>query len=78
MMYINYELHFGIGHAPNIGLLLTITLLMILVFFELSQPLANDVHFHALQSLRTRFKNLALILLIIFAGMVFVRLYVHK
>lgn len=74
MIYISYEKLFGIKHDPNVGLLLIVTLLIMLVFFELSYPLLNDMRFPRLQYLRLRFTNLTLILFIIFLGMILIKI----
>lgn len=74
MIYIPYERNFGINQDPNVGLLLIITLLVMLVFFELTYPMLNDMRFSRVQYLRLRFTNLTLILLIIFMGMILTKI----
>ncbi len=61
-----YDKSFVSNNALNVGLILSIVLIILLIYMELSEPLAKK----SARSLRTRFGWLSGVLFIIFVGMV--------
>lgn len=74
MICVPYKRYFGISQDPNVGLLLIITLLIMLVFYELTYPMPNNTRYSRVQYLRLRFTNLTLILFLIFVGMILTKI----
>ena len=62
-----YDGSFVTHNALNVGLIISIALIILLIYMELSEPLAGK---SAVGNLRTRFGRLSSVLFIIFVGMV--------
>lgn len=67
-----YSSSFGNNHM-NVGVVFSITLILLLVYLELTEPLKERT-FTMISGLRLRFSRLTMILLIVFSGMVFSRM----
>ncbi len=57
---------------PNVGLILSIVLILLLIYIELTEPLVGK-DFTVIRGLRIRFSRLSAILFVIFMGMVFTK-----
>jgi len=68
-----YQSSFGSGIAFNVGLLVTIVLIGLLIFLELTQPLLRERTIAILGRLRLRFNTVTWILFIIFMGIVYTK-----
>ncbi|MCZ7357401.1 MAG: hypothetical protein O8C65_10745 [Candidatus Methanoperedens sp.] len=64
-----YDGSFVTHNALNVGLIISIALIILLIYMELSEPLAGKRQ-SAVGNLRTRFGRLSSVLFIIFVGMV--------
>jgi hypothetical protein len=64
-----YDESFVTHNALNVGLIISIALIVLLIYMELSEPLAGKRQ-SAVGNLRTRFGRLSSVLFIIFVGMV--------
>ena len=64
-----YDGSFVTHNALNVGLIISIALIVLLIYMELSEPLAGKRQ-SAVGNLRTRFGRLSSVLFIIFVGMV--------
>jgi hypothetical protein len=68
-----YQSAFGSNLALNIGILVTIVLMGLLIFLELTQPLLKERTIATLGRLRLRFNTVTWILFIIFIGIVYTK-----
>lgn len=68
-----YQSSFGSSIAFNVGLLVTIVLIGLLIFLELTQPLLQEKTIAILGRLRLRFNTVTWILFIIFMGIVYTK-----
>jgi len=68
-----YQSSFGSGIAFNVGLLVTIVLIGLLIFLELTQPLLKERTIAILGRLRLRFNTVTWILFIIFMGILYTK-----
>ena len=68
-----YQSSFGSGIAFNVGILVSLVLMGLLIFLELSQPLLQEKTFAILGRLRLRFSTVTWILFIIFMGIVYTK-----
>ena len=66
-----YQSTFGSDMGLNIGIIASIVVIILLIFFELTQPLLRQKTVAVLGRLRLRFSTLTWILLIIFMGIVY-------
>ncbi|MCX9025940.1 MAG: hypothetical protein OIN85_07605 [Candidatus Methanoperedens sp.] len=71
-----YDKSFGTNHALNAGLIISIVLIILLIYMELSEPLLAEKNMRIIGNLRIRFSRLSIILFIIFVGMVFTQIAV--
>ncbi len=69
-----YKSSFGNEHEPNVGLIISLTLIALLIFAEISQPLLVGSTIIELKRLRISLSAVLRVLLIIFAGLVFTSL----
>ena len=69
-----YQSSFGTQDGWNIGLILSLVLIALLVFLELTWTRMRRKTLTIVGSLRTRFGSLSLLLFIIFMGMVFTKI----
>lgn len=69
-----YDETFGARQGLNVGLVCSISLIILLIFLELSEPVVQESQIRSLISLRLRFSTVTWILLIIFVNMVFTRI----
>ncbi len=67
-----YTGSFANDNKPNIGLIFSIVLILLLIYIELTEPLVSN-NFTIIRGLRIRFSRLSAILFIIFMGMVFTK-----
>ncbi len=68
-----YQSSFGSDMGLNVGILVTVVLIGLLVFLELTQPLLQERTITILGRLRLRFSTATWILLIIFMGIVYIK-----
>lgn len=68
-----YETTFTPNQGINVGIVCSLTLIVLLIFLELSEPIVQDKGIATLISLRLRFSTVTWILLTIFSGMVFTK-----
>jgi hypothetical protein len=68
-----YQSSFSSGIAFNVGILVTIVLIGLLIFLELTQPLLKERTIAILGRLRLRFNTVTWILFIIFIGIVYTK-----
>jgi hypothetical protein len=68
-----YQSSFGSGIAFNVGILVSLVLMGLLIFLELSQPLLQERTIAILGRLRLRFNTVTWILFIIFMGVVYTK-----
>jgi hypothetical protein len=68
-----YQTTFGADMGLNVGLLVTMVLLALLIFFELTQPVVGGKTVAFLGRLRIQFSTVTWILLIIFLGIVYTK-----
>jgi hypothetical protein len=71
-----YDQSFGTNRALNAGLIISIVLIILLIYIELSEPLLAEKEMRIIGNLRIRFSRLSSILFIIFVGMVFTKIAV--
>jgi hypothetical protein len=69
-----YDTSFGTNKALNAGLILSIVLIILLIYMELSEPLLAEKEMRIIGNLRIRFSRLSSVLFIIFVGMVFTQI----
>jgi hypothetical protein len=69
-----YESSFGSGEGRNAGIVISMFLIMLLIFFELSEPLMAERIHVVLGGLRVRFSMLTSILFIIFMSIVYTKI----
>lgn len=69
-----YDESYGTNKSLNVGLVLSIVLILLLIYMELSEPLSAGRPQGVLGGLRARFSRLSLVLFIIFVGMVFTQI----
>jgi len=65
-----YQSNFSNNTGLNLGILITIILIALLIFLELTQPVIQRKTTAVLSRLRIRFSTVTWILLIIFTGIV--------
>ena len=68
-----YQGSFGSGIALNVGILVSMVLMGLLVFLELTQPLLQERTIAILGKMRLRFNTVTWILFIIFMGIVYTK-----
>jgi len=68
-----YQTTFGADMGLNVGLLVTMVLLALLIFFELTQPVVGGKTVAFLGRLRIQFSTVTWILLIVFLGIVYTK-----
>ena len=68
-----YKTTFGVDMGLNVGVLVTMVLLILLVFFELTQAVVGGKAVAFLGRLRINFSTVTWILLIIFLGIVYTK-----
>lgn len=64
---------FGTASGINTGIIICIILIALLIFLELTQAITNGKQITILSSYRVGFRNMSIILFIVFVGMVFTR-----
>jgi len=69
-----YESSFVSGEGMNAGIVISMFLIMLLIFFELSEPLMAERIHGVLGGLRVRFSTLTSILFIIFMSIVYTKI----
>ncbi len=69
-----YDQSFSGSKALNAGIVISIVLIILLIYMELSEPLLAEKRIPVIGSLRIRFARLAAILFVIFLGMVFTQI----
>jgi hypothetical protein len=69
-----YESSFVSGEGMNAGIVISMFLIMLLIFFELSEPLVAERIHVVLGGLRVRFSTLTSILFIIFMSIVYTKI----
>lgn len=67
-----YSSYLGDTNKPNVGLVFSIVLIIMLIYLEITQPLMEK-SLTIIGGLRIRFSRLSAILLIVFLGMVFTK-----
>jgi len=67
---------FGVSEGPNTGIILTLVLIGLLIFLELTQAIKTGRGSTIISSYRSRFRILSTFLFIIFLGMVFTRIVI--
>ena len=70
---IYYESAFGSDMGLNVGIIITVVLIAMLIFLELTHPLLREKTIAVLGRLRIRFSAVTWILLIIFIGIVYTK-----
>ena len=68
-----YQISFGSEMGFNVGILVTVVLMVLLIFLELTQPLLQERTIAILGRLRLRFNTVTWILFIIFMGVVYTK-----
>jgi len=68
-----YQSSFGSGIALNVGILVSLVLMGLLVFLELTHPLLQERTIAILGRMRLRFNTVTWILFIIFMGIVYTK-----
>jgi hypothetical protein len=68
-----YQSTFGNDMGFNVGIIASIVLIVLLIFLELSQPIARGRTIAVLDRLRVRFSTVTWILFIIFMGIVYTK-----
>ncbi|MBI4186148.1 MAG: hypothetical protein HY530_01410 [Chloroflexi bacterium] len=71
-----YQTSFGTGGGLNVGILITVVLIALLIFLELTLPLLRERTFTILGVMRLRFSMLTWILLIILMGIVYTKVLI--
>lgn len=71
-----YDKSFGTNRALNAGLIISIVLIILLIYMELSEPLLAEKEMRIIGNLGIRASRLSRILFIIFVGMVFTQIAV--
>lgn len=69
-----YDEAFADNSGLNVGVILSVVLILLLIYLELTEPSINQRTFKVLGDLRTRFSNLSGVLFVIFIGMVFTQI----
>ena len=70
----SYESSFVSGEGMNAGIVISMFLIMLLIFFELSEPLMDERIHVVLGGLRVRFSTLTSILFIVFMSIVYTKI----
>ena len=70
-----YESSFGsVDEGLNVGLVISIVLIMLLIFLELSEPVLAEGTYVVLRRLRMRYTTMTSVLFIIFMGIVYTKI----